>query len=68
MPNVKVVLRHFHQQYYESSLLWFFYWRGLRSLLAIGEHDGDKRFTWFGPLERNTLCLRGMRVVLQCAI
>jgi hypothetical protein len=21
----------------------------------MGEHGGDERFTWFGPLERNTL-------------
>jgi hypothetical protein len=25
-------------------------------MLAMGEHGGDKRFMWFGPLERNTLC------------
>jgi hypothetical protein len=24
-------------------------------MLAMGEHDGDKRFTWFGPPECNTL-------------
>jgi hypothetical protein len=31
-PNVLVVLRHFHRHCYESSPLWFFCWRGLRSL------------------------------------
>jgi hypothetical protein len=29
---IEVVLRYFHQCYYRSSPLWFFYWRGVWSL------------------------------------
>jgi hypothetical protein len=32
VPNVEVVLRHFHRHCYKNSLLWFFCWRGYRSL------------------------------------
>jgi hypothetical protein len=31
-PNVEAVLRYFHRCCYRSSPLWFFCWRGLRSL------------------------------------
>jgi hypothetical protein len=24
-------------------------------MLAMGEHGGDERFMWFGPLEHNTI-------------
>jgi hypothetical protein len=36
-------------------------------MLAMGEHGGDERFTWFGPSERNTLCLReNESCILMC--
>jgi hypothetical protein len=42
MINVEVVLRHFHQSRYRSSLLWFFY-GGMHLaswLLALREYGG----------------------------
>jgi hypothetical protein len=52
VPNVKVVLRHFHWSRYQSGLLWFFYGEGLQPfwLFAPCERGGHDDLCGSGRL------------------
>jgi hypothetical protein len=65
---VEVVLRHFHRCRYRSSTAVVLLLEGLRSHKVFG-YQGirwTRRFTWFGPPERNALRPRVKGVVLLC--
>jgi hypothetical protein len=49
VPNVEVVLRHFHRCCPRSSPLWFFCWRGLWSL---------GRYLWMNSMDTKIYVVR----------